>query len=154
MTNWKDSAGREWSLHLTVLEMQRLRDASGVNIYDIVKGEFRLDDPQSAFALAWASVEPKAGEVTRDTFAEDFDGTTMENFGVAIDKEIIRFFPSAQRPLAEKIITRKAELRETGAMILSQATNEMIDQAISSVLSGNSSASPAQTPPMSTISSH
>ena len=147
MTNWKDSAGREWSLHLTVLEMDRLRDASGVNLYDIVKGELKLsDDQKKAFDLAWASIESKAGEVTREVFNETFDGTTMENFAVAIDKEIIRFFPSAQRPLAEKIINRKAELREAGAKILSQATNEMIDQAISSVLSGNSSASPAQTP--------
>lgn len=149
MTKWTDSAGREWSLHLTVLEMDRLREMSGVNIYDIVKGEFRLDDPGKAFALCWASIESKSGEVTRESFAEDFDGATIENFGSALDKEIIRFFPSAQRPLAEKIVTRKAELRETAEKILSQATNEMIDRAISNALSGNSSESPAQTPPTS-----
>lgn len=147
--------GREWQLKLTPPEMARLRDASGIDVYKIIEGAVRFDDVDKACRLAWASIESqaKSAGVTNAEFVEMFGGDEIESFASALGEEMIRFFPSAQRTLAEKVMIRQIRLREIGKEIMSQVTEAMIDEAISKSLSGNSSESSDATPQPSIASS-
>lgn len=156
MTKWTDSAGREWVLKLNPPEITRLRDASGLDVYRIVDGTFKFDDIDKTCKLVWASIESQAKEsgLSRTDFEDQFDASFIEQFSEALATETIRFFPSAQRPLAEQIVPKMARLREQGKAALAQVTEAMIDEAIAKSISGNSSELSGATPNPSTAMSN
>jgi len=140
-----DRNGREWKLEANFASYGRVRDATGVKLYDIAtenrESLVQLADALTLGQVLWAMVEPQAEAkgVTPEDFAESFDGEIVDAAYHALLEVMIFFCHPRQRKVLE-IAVRK--LREVEQMADKKVDSEMegleqeIDRAIGLWTSG------------------
>jgi hypothetical protein len=153
MKTFNDSQGRTWSVVINVGAIKRVRDLLDVDLLDVANGELlsRLaDDPcvlvDVLFALCKAEADAKG--VTDEDFGQAMVGGVLDEASAALMKELLDFFPSAQRAKALGRMARKIVEQEAALAQAAEAMKPLIEAARETpgASSGNSPASSASTP--------
>jgi len=163
MKTFTDSQGRTWSVVVNVSAVKRVRDLLDVDLLDVANGELlsRLaDDPCVLVDVLFALCKPEADAkgVTDEDFGRGMVGGVLDEAASALMKELLDFFPSAQRAralgkMARKIAEQQATLAQAAEAMkpLVEAAARMPEPGEARVKtgggsSGNSPASAAATP--------
>lgn len=116
--SFTDSQGREWHLPpLSVEDLSRIKDAGGVDLYAVVQGKQQVDDDigqlVKTFRVTMADQMRSAlhseAAIAR-FFRDDFDGDLIVQFRTALERALIRFFPSVNRQAAAILAEHRASL--------------------------------------------
>lgn len=139
MHSFKDTKGREWRLDGNFASYGRVRDATGVKLYDIATENrdslVQLSDALTLGQVLWAMVEPqaKAASVTPEDFASSFSGETVTAAYTALIDEMIFFCHPRQRKLLEAIVKKVREAEERADQMVGEKIAQFeseIDSAI------------------------
>jgi len=154
MKPFTDSQGRMWNVTVNVGAIKRVRDLLGVDLLDVANGDLlsRLaDDPCLLVDVLFVLCKPEADAkgVGDEDFGRGMVGGVLDEASAALIKELLDFFPSAQRALAlgrmaRKIVEQEAAVAEAAEMLKPLAAEALAKAAGAS--SGNSPASSASTP--------
>jgi hypothetical protein len=114
MKPFTDSAGRTWEVTVNVGAVRRVRDTLGVDLMDVAGGDLldRLaDDPVLLVDVLYVLVKPQADakSVSDEDFGRAMVGGVIDEAASALMKELLDFFPSAQRARALAKMLRKME---------------------------------------------
>jgi len=97
MSSFKDSAGRDWNLRFDGILLADLRRALGINLADLTGADYlTLDRDQALLALVVAHLvkdQLAAHRVTREQFAADLVGQSLEDAQAALWEAAKVFFP-------------------------------------------------------------
>jgi len=154
MQQFTDSQGRTWSVVVNVSAVKRVRDLLGVDLLGVANGELlsRLaDDPCLLVDVLFVLCKPEADAkgVMDEDFGRGMVGRVLDEASSALMKELLDFFPSAQRAkalgkMAGKIAEQQAALSQAAEAI--RPLVEAAAQETDGGSSGNSPASAAATP--------
>lgn len=151
----KDTAGREWSIALTIGTVKRLKAAGVFDMESIATHPQPMEalrptiESPSAVASCWLVATTKEREsrnVDEESFLDSFDGATVELARDALIREIIDFFPSRREVILEAMNRAKTiEAKQSANAIekLRTATDEEILNMASAY--GNQSMKPQAT---------
>jgi len=162
MKAFTDSQGRTWPVVINVSAIKRVRDILGVDLLDVANGDLlaRLaDDPCVLVDVLYVLCKPDADAkgVTDEDFGRGMVGGVLDEASSALMKELLDFFPSAQRARALAKMLRKMEEQQAAAteaaemlkpLVEAEATAETPRQEAGRLgdSSGNSPAPSASTP--------
>ncbi|MBM4019872.1 MAG: hypothetical protein FJ288_16380 [Planctomycetes bacterium] len=134
MKTFTDSQGRTWSLVVNVSAVKRVRGLLDVDLLDVAGGDLlsRLaDDPCLLVDVLFALCKPEADAraVTDEEFGRGMVGGVLDEAAAALMKELLDFFPSAQRAralgrMAGKLKEQQAAVAEALAAIQAAGTGE------------------------------
>ena len=146
MPTFTDTAGRAWTVVVTVSGIKRVRDLLSVDLLDVANGDLlsRLaDDPVLLVDVLYALLKPEADArgVTDEDFGRALVGGVLDEASSALMKGLLDFFPSAQRARALARMVRKIEENEAA---VAEARTALA--SISGASSTNSPDAPASTP--------
>jgi len=168
MKTFRDTAGQEWTIALTIGAAKRLRDLAGIDLLALDAGDPPLatrltTDVILAVDALFVAIKPQADAlgVTDEQFGERLGGTAAKDGLAALFEEMADFYQSLGRgDLARGITTQrtimlqateraeKALERATPAILKATADRQTADleSAIAGATSGNSPPRPALTP--------
>ena len=159
MKTFNDSAGRTWTVAVTINAVKRVKGLLDVDLTDLMDGDppllTRLDtDIVLLCDLVFALVKPQADEqgVTDEAFAEALGGDAIIQAHDALLEELADFFRSLRRTdvtkaLEKQIAMVRAAVQAAEARIESVDVDTEIDKAFrSGDSSGNSPGSSESTP--------
>ena len=146
MPTFTDTAGRTWTVTVTVSGIKRVRDLLTVDLLDVANGDLlsRLaDDPVLLVDVLYALLKPEADArgVTDEDFGRGLAGGVLDEASSALMKGLLDFFPSAQRARALARMVRKIEEQEAA---VAEATAALA--SIPGASSTNSPDAPASIP--------
>jgi len=151
-----DSVGRAWEVTVNVGAVRRVRDLLGVDLMDVAGGDLldRLaDDPVLLVDVLYVLVKPQADAkgVSDEDFGRAMVGGVLDEATSALMKELLDFFPSAQRAralgkMARKIEAQQAAVTEAAAALASMGLPAEASAEAGGRSSGNSPASAEPTP--------
>jgi hypothetical protein len=139
MKLFKDSLGREWKLDGNFTSYGRVRDYTGVKLYDIAtenrESLVQLTDPLTLGKVLWAMVEPQAEEagITPEEFGEGFSGDAVTAAYDALIDEMVFFCHPRQRKLLEMALKKLRAVEERAEETVGEKIEEFgqeIDKAI------------------------
>ena len=141
MKPFTDSQGRTWNVTVNVGAIKRVRDVLGVDLLDVANGDLlsRLaDDPCLLVDVLFVLSKPEADAkgITDEDFGRGMVGGVLDEASAALMKELLDFFPSAQRARALGKMARKLEAQQAAVAEAAAAL-----AAIPGDSSGNSPAS-------------
>jgi len=132
MAAFKDNAGREWVITVTVDSIKRVRSLLKVDLVECVAGDLwerMVNDPVLVANTVYALAKPQAdaAKVSDEDFGKAMFGEPLADALEALQDELVRFFPRHQRTtlvakmltVAEKVMTRVRADRETLAAAVS-----------------------------------
>ena len=158
MKPFTDSAGRTWEVTVNVGAVRRVRDILGVDLMDVAGGDLldRLaDDPVLLVDVLYVLVKPQADAkgISDEDFGRGMVGGALDEAASALMKELLDFFPSAQRAralgkMARKIEAQQAAVTEAVAALAAIPPSAVAASAAKAdgASSGNSPASLEPTP--------
>lgn len=153
MKTFTDSQGRTWNVTVNVGAIKRVRDVLGVDLLDVANGDLlsRLaDDPCLLVDVLFVLSKPEADakSVSDEDFGRGMIGGVLDEASAALMKELLDFFPSAQRAKALGRMARKIVEQEAALAQAVEAMKPLIEAARETpgASSGNSPASSASTP--------
>ena len=164
MREFKDHEGRPWHVSLTVSSAARVKDLVRVVLPPKSDGEQPPTEPvpfdlidageiartfqvlrsnfsalgETLAALLLPQIEHKG--LTREQFLDGLKGESLEQGGLAVEEELISFFPPRLRGVVTALAARMTELAET---VTKQAEAALQTPGASS---GSAAASPDSTP--------
>jgi len=157
MKSFTDSAGLTWEVTVNVGAVRRVRDLLGVDLMDVAGGDLldRLaDDPVLLVDVLYVLVKPQADakDVSDEDFGRGMVGGVLDDAASALMKELLGFFPSAQRAralgkMARKIEAQQAAVAEAAAAL---AVMPLPGEAAPETGGGSSGNSPASLEPTPT----
>ncbi len=156
MQQFHDSQGRTWSVVINVGAIKRVRDLLGVDLLDVANGELlsRLaDDACLLVDVIFGLCQPEAVAkgVTDEDFGRGMVGGALDEAASALMKELLVFFPNAQRVRALGKVAVKIAEQEKAVAEAAEAMKPLLDaaRAASDIgdSSGSSPASSGSTPP-------
>jgi hypothetical protein len=104
MHTFKDGEGRDWSIHLTVGVLERIRREAGVNLMEVATGDLwqrLVDDPVLLVKVLASACVPAESRVA---FADAMRGDAFDGGLAALARDILDFFPGLGRlKAAEKL---------------------------------------------------
>lgn len=157
MRTFKDSAGRTWSVSLTVDAIRRVRSLLNVDLCNLLDGDppllARLElDPVLLCDVLFAFVKPEADaqSVTDVEFGRAMGGDCLTLAQDALFQELADFFRQRRRMDLAKAIQKQSQL-VAAAVRTAESKVEAISEeaAVASIFgnsSGNSPASSESTP--------
>jgi hypothetical protein len=125
-----DAHARDWDLSLTIHTARRVRDATGVIIYDLLGDGMQplgqlLSDPFALMDVCWAvcSEQAAAREISQEDFGRAIAGDALEDAAKAFMEALIDFFPNrgAREPL-RRMVEKGQEL---SAIVLHRASEQL-----------------------------
>jgi hypothetical protein len=126
MAKFKDRDGREWSIALDYLVVEKVESATGFNILDLFDPKVAKDlTGLKLLAILWAICESEAEsrKMSRDDFKRAFDPDSVAEAGSQLEIELINFSPrrlqTALHSLREKTQALRAAV-ETQSMEMVQ----------------------------------
>ena len=153
MKTFTDSQGRTWNVTVNVSAIKRVRDVLGVDLLDVANNDLlsRLaDDPCLLVDVFFVLSKPEADAkgVSDEDFGRGMVGGVLDEASAALMKELLDFFPSAQRAKALGRMARKIVEQEAALAQAAEAMKPLIEAAAQTPggSSGNSPASSASTP--------
>ncbi|TXH55091.1 MAG: hypothetical protein E6Q97_09510 [Desulfurellales bacterium] len=101
--SFKDAAGRDWQVHVTVGTIKRVRDSLQVDLGRLFDDQLKpldalLSDPVKLVDVLYVAVKPDADRlgVTDAMFGESLIGDVLERAGEALVGAAIDFQPNAE----------------------------------------------------------
>lgn len=123
MLSFKDKAGRQWSLALTVGTVKRVESMTGVNLgaCDQRMFEALATDWCKLVDVVCAVVRPQLeeGGMSDEDFAEALGGDELQSAIDALLAALVDFFPPKKRPVLQKAIDKMNAMQD---QILARAT--------------------------------
>jgi len=148
MATFRDNTGREWVVTVTVDTVKRVRAACGVDLLCLgeqnVLARMSSDPALLCDVLFLASVPANGEAVSGVDFGRAMAGDAIDEAARAFLEELVRFFPSRQRPILAEVLKKveAAEAAATGILLRRvQDLNpeELAKQAVALTGSGSSS---------------
>jgi len=156
MKPFNDSTGRTWEVTVNVGAVRRVRDLLGVDLMDVAGGDLleRLaDDPVLLVDVLYVLVKPQADAkgVSDEDFGRGMVGGVLDEAASALMKELLDFFPSAQRAralgkMARELEAQQAAVTEAAAALATMPLPGVAAAETGGGSSGNSPASLEPTP--------
>ncbi|MEY3230424.1 MAG: hypothetical protein RL689_513 [Planctomycetota bacterium] len=120
MRQFKDNAGRTWTVDINVATLKRVRGLTGVDLMQIIEGtliEKLIRDPVLLCDVVYAVCKPEAdaAKVSDEEFGKAMAGDAIEAATGALLDELISFCPSPR------------DRANLGRVL--QATNRVLDKA-------------------------
>jgi hypothetical protein len=164
MREFKDNEGRPWHVSLTVSSASRVKDLVRVVLppksadepapteavpfdlidageiartFQVLRSNFSALGETLA-ALLLPQIEQKG--LTKEQFLDGLKGESLEQGGLAVEEELVSFFPPRLRGVVTALAARMTELAET---VTKQAEAALLTPGPSS---GSAAASPDSTP--------
>lgn len=104
MHSFKDGTGTEWTIHLTVGVLERVRREAGVDLMEAATGDLwqhLADDPAILVKVLASACVPSESRVA---FADSMRGDALDAGLAALARDILDFFPGLSRlRAAEKL---------------------------------------------------
>lgn len=104
MKHFKDTAGREWEINLTVTSVKRIRDRAGLDLMDMTEDEsnamIRLSsDPILLGDVIYAACQTQADRrgISSEEFGESLAGDVIDDATTAFIDALTDFFPNPRR---------------------------------------------------------
>jgi hypothetical protein len=126
---FNDRHGREWRLIIEVDAIERIRDETGVNLYELLDDEAKvlrklMTAPRKLVEVLWVLVadQAAAAKVEAEDFGRSFDGDALEAASEAFQQEAVSFFPKPIRQSARKLLAKGRDLMQE---LLSQADEQI-----------------------------
>jgi hypothetical protein len=137
---WKDREGRRWPTPISVTTIARVKEATGVNLLEIVEGKLLLrflDDPLLLVDVLLVVCKPTADErsVSKDAFGDLFVGDVTVDAVQALVQGLLDFFPSDRREVIERLwkATERAQA-EAVRMATDKLNSPLVEQAITEAI--------------------
>ena len=134
MKSFTDAQGRAWTVVVNVSAVKRVRDLLDVDLIDVAGGELlsRLaDDPcllvDVLYVLCKAEADAKG--VSDEDFGKGMVGGVLDEAASALMKELLDFFPSAQRARALGKLLKVMEAQDTAMEEAAKALRPLADAA-------------------------
>jgi hypothetical protein len=118
MTPFKDKNGTEWKFEITIGVRRRVKEATGIDFFDVVAGQgliAKLNEADAFCSVAWVLVEKQchdAGISNPDDFFDLFDGHSAKQAIAALLDEIAFFLEALNHPLASVFVAGLRKARE------------------------------------------
>lgn len=129
MATFRDGAGREWQLSVTVATVKRVKETTGVHLTKLVDDQFKplhdlLTDPVELVNTVFAMIQPQAQQIgiTDEQFGESLTGDSVEQMAKAFVEALVDFFPSRQGQLLKNLIAKAERVQQ---MTLAKAEAEI-----------------------------
>lgn len=140
MRTFQDSAGRTWTIAVTVDAVKRVRDLLKEDLLDIERVFPRLlADPILLCDVVYCVCKPQADaeRITDVDFARAMAGDVIAHAKAALVEELVDFFPEAsQRETLRLAIQRYAELSaRTKELIKARLSSPTLTKEIEAALS-------------------
>ena len=124
MKTFRDNAGREWAIEVTVAAVKRVRSLIQVDLLEAADGkllEKLASDPVLLCDVVFCLVQPeaKAKGISDEDFGRGLAGEAIERATSAFLEELVDFFPPARRRLLSKALG-KLRLLETKAFAVAE----------------------------------
>ncbi|MFO0492814.1 MAG: hypothetical protein ACK51T_10310, partial [bacterium] len=99
MRQFKDNAGRTWTVDINVATLKRVRGLTGVDLMQVIEGtliEKFIRDPVLLCDVVYAVCKPEAdsAKVSDEEFGKAMAGDAIEAATGAVLDELISFCPS------------------------------------------------------------
>ncbi len=101
MRQFKDNAGRQWSVEINVAALKRVRGLTGTDLMQVIEGtliEKLIRDPVLLCDVVYAICKPEADArtppVTDEEFGKAMAGDAIEAATTAVLEELVGFCPS------------------------------------------------------------
>ena len=120
MKQFKDNAGRTWTVDINVATLKRVRGLAGVDLMQVIEGtliEKFIRDPVLLCDVVYAICKPEAdaAKVSDEEFGKAMAGDAIEAATGAVLEELVAFCPSPR------------DRANLGRVL--QATNRVLDKA-------------------------
>lgn len=120
MRTFKDTAGREWQVALSIGTAKRIKDAIDLDILDNGQAVQRIaTDPYLMGNVLFLVCEPqcKALGVTDEQFGESLAGDVIDDALTAFIEELVDFFPKRQRPALTAMLAKLTDVQDQAATL-------------------------------------
>ena len=141
MRTFKDNAGRNWTISLTVSAVRRVRDLAKIDLLDLANGRVieRLSaDPVTLCDALYAACKPQADAegITDEQFGEAMAGDAIEHASKALVEELIQFFPNAREraALSRVVQTMDAAMDRARTLVERRIESGEIERAIEAAM--------------------
>ena len=99
MQQFKDNAGRAWTVEINVAALKRVRGLTGVDLMQVIEGtliEKLIRDPVLLCDVVYALCKPEAdtAKVSDEEFGKAMAGDAIEAATTAVLEELVGFCPS------------------------------------------------------------
>jgi len=115
---FRDAAGREWSLTISIATVKRIKALAGVNIVEEISNARLLErlcvDPVLLCDILYAICKPDADRlgVTDEQFGQALAGDAIEAATNAMLQELVDFFPTRRRAVLKKALAAAEKMDE------------------------------------------
>ncbi len=140
VSSWKDRDDRTWSTSISVTTIARVKEATGVNLLDIVEGKLLpqfLDDPLLLVEVLYVVSKPQIDErsISKDAFGDLFVGDVTVDAVNALVQGLLDFFPSGRREMIQRLwqATERAQ-NEAVKMATSKLNSPLVERALSGAI--------------------
>lgn len=132
MRAFRDTAGRQWSVDITVETIKRVKGLVGVNLLDVVGGELaeRLaTDPVLLCDVLYAVCKPDADRlgISDEEFGRGLAGDAIDEATDALLEALVDFFPKLRRKLLRTALGRLQHLHQRAVEL---AEKRLMDPAL------------------------
>jgi len=155
MHAFKDNAGRNWTVAVTVGSVKRVRSMLNVDLLDAAEGKVfaRLaTDPVLLCDVLYCVCKPDldAAGVTDEQFGEALAGDAIEHATEALLEDLVDFFPKARRQVLAKALGKLRTLETRAAeLAMAKFDSPELDRELDRIL--QESGSPATNSPPSQV---
>jgi len=150
MSKFKDNAGRDWDVNITVGTVKRVKADTSYDLITVIGGEVAIQrlstDPLLLAEVLFSIIRPQAEAkgITLEQFLESLGGESIEKATDAFMEALANFSPPQRRDLLLKAV---GKLKEAEKVILAEANKTMDDpkfaeKLLASVSGGNSTGTP------------
>ncbi len=115
MKTFKDEKGRDWSVHITVDSIKRVRSKLDVDLMQLVEPEFAsklLGDVINLVNIIYIVCKPEADErsISDEDFGRALAGESLDQAIDAFLNSLTEFFPLAKRRFLMKALEKSREV--------------------------------------------
>lgn len=135
MKTFSDSAGREWTVEITVAAIKRVRGLAGVDLMEVLEGsngliEKLVRDPVLLCDVIYAACKPQADErqVSDKAFGASMAGDAIEHATAALLEELVDFCPSPRdRANLGRVLKATRDVMDKARDVVERRIHELID---------------------------
>lgn len=141
MATFRDGNGREWHINVTVADVKRVKEQTGLLLTSLVEDQLTplaklLSDPVALVDTIWVLIEPQAktAGLTDEQFGQSLSGDSVEQMAAAFMEALTDFFPKRQSDLLKTLLTKQKQLQDALATRAEAELNQLtVEQLIESV---------------------
>lgn len=143
MATFRDGNGREWHINVTVADVKRVKEQTGLLLTSLVEDKLMplatlVSDPVKLVDTVWVMIEPqaKAAGLTDEQFGQSLSGDSVDQMANAFMEALTDFFPKRQSAMLKTLLTKQKDLQDALAdraeVELSRLTVEQLIESVSS----------------------